>query len=415
MKKYISGGMVALTMVACGGVKNTTNENIASGNRAVLPIGANDSVKGVSAPFTGFVEGRMLVGGGCNFPATPAAKGGAKEYYNDIYAYSAEEDSWERIGSFPKGLAYGASVVHGDEWICLGGNNNDGASVDVYSIRISGDTCTVDTLPSLPATMDNFAAVKSGNRIYVTGGNHNGQPRNEFFAFDLYQRNEWVRLADFPGPSRVQPLLLQGVNGGVLLMGGFKNGTLKEIPILSEKVYTYSPQEDVWREETTLPLSLETNHYPCAAGGFGLTLNDSTLLIGGGVNQSVFMQALDTDRQIAEAIQNGDTEYAEELTAAKKEYMNHPVEWYQFNPELYLYNIYTGQWTWLGAYPATAKAGAGIVSDGNFVYVIGGELKPGIRTDEVYALAISDLKSDLVSGGKADMLSEVQPEAAAEK
>lgn len=392
MKKYISGGMIALTAVACGGVKENSAVDIAPAKRAVLPIGSNDSVKGVSAPFTGFLDGKMIVGGGCNFPAAPASQGGSKQYYKDIYAYSAIDDSWRRIGGFPQGLAYGASVVNGDEWICLGGNNNAGSSAAVYSVRMAGDVCTIDTLPSLPTSMDNFAAVKSGHYIYVTGGNSNGKPGNGLFAFDLQHRDKWVRLADFPGPSRIQPLLLQGGNGEVLLMGGFQSGNQKEIPVLSEKVYAYSPRHDMWREATTLPLSQTDNRYPGAAGAFGINIDDSTLLIGGGVNQSVFMQALDADRQIAEAMQLGEVEVAKMLIDAKKKYLNHPAEWYRFNSELYLYNVYTDQWSGVGCFPETARAGAGAVSDGEFLYVVGGELKPGVRTDGVYAIPLSDLK-----------------------
>lgn len=34
--------------------------------------------KGVSAPFAGFIKNWLIVGGGCNFPTTPAAEGGKK-------------------------------------------------------------------------------------------------------------------------------------------------------------------------------------------------------------------------------------------------------------------------------------------------------------------------------------------------
>lgn len=41
---------------------------------------------GVSAPFTGVSGGQLFVAGGCNFPGKPAAEGGTKEYYCNIYA-----------------------------------------------------------------------------------------------------------------------------------------------------------------------------------------------------------------------------------------------------------------------------------------------------------------------------------------
>ena len=42
--------------------------------------------QGVSAPFAGFVDSVLIVAGGCNFPDKPAAEGGKKVYYSQIYS-----------------------------------------------------------------------------------------------------------------------------------------------------------------------------------------------------------------------------------------------------------------------------------------------------------------------------------------
>lgn len=59
--------------------------------------------KGVSAPFAGFIKNWLIVGGGCNFPTTPAAEGGKKAYYNQCYALDIHATSprWKKFLIFP--------------------------------------------------------------------------------------------------------------------------------------------------------------------------------------------------------------------------------------------------------------------------------------------------------------------------
>ena len=53
------------------------------------------------------------------------------------------------------------------------------------------------------------------------------------------------------------------------------------------------------------------------------------------------------------------------------------------------YNTFTKHWTHLGNYEELARAGAGIANNANTVIIIGGELKPGIRTPEVNAFKLT--------------------------
>ncbi|MGL5790039.1 MAG: cyclically-permuted mutarotase family protein, partial [Bacteroidales bacterium] len=327
---------------------------------------------------------------GCNFPATPAAEGGKKEYYNAIYAYDPDMEDWSLIGQLPVALGYGASVVSGDEWICIGGNNNDGAVNTVYSLTF-GDSLEIDTLISLPVTMDNFAATISGNKVYVAGGNSNGKVQNKLYALDLNNRNGWMELSDFPGAGRVQPQLLPAEGGKVIILGGFQAGNESIAPVLSDTVYQYDPAMNSWSALTTLPNSTTEDKPLAMVGGFSVAMNDSILLIGGGVNRSKFMDALDVNRQISFAKAKKEISLADSLINDKANYLLHPVEWYQFNPDVYVYNLKDNQWYLLGTFPQAARAGAGAVTDGSALYIIGGELKPGIRTDEVNQITLSTI------------------------
>lgn len=387
MRKILILALAACTVACTTTTKDKDLEQVDQVTLlSALPIGNNDSVKGVSAPFAGFVNDQVFVAGGCNFPTTPASQGGKKEYYKSIYTYDPETEAWDLIGELPRALGYGASVVHEGEWICLGGNNNEGSFNTVYSVTFT-DSLQIDTLVSLPVAMDNFAATVSGSRIYAAGGNVNGRIGNKLYALDLNKRDAWNELADFPGAGRIQPQLLPSKDGKILILGGFQAGNESIEPVLSDTVYQYDPIANKWDMLTTLPNSTTEDKPLAMVGGFSVAMNDSILLIGGGVNRTKFIDALDVNRQIALAKQENKTILMDSLIDNKANYLLHPVEWYQFNPDIYAYNLNDNQWYLLGTFPQAARAGAGAVTDGTSLYIIGGELKPGIRTDEVNQIA----------------------------
>ena len=99
-------------------------------------------------------------------------------------------------------------------------------------------------------------------------------------------------------------------------------------------------------------------------GGMGTSFGEGMILCAGGVDKDIFLKAL-------------------QGIYAGKEYLSHPVEWYRFNRNLLLYHPQTDKWTTLGEYEQGARAGAVIVSQDGFHYIINGELKPGIRTNEI--------------------------------
>ena len=68
--------------------------------------------KGVSAPFAGFTGSTLIVAGGCNFPDKPAAEGGKKVYYAQVYSLTPGTSStqWQEQTPLPIPVAYGASV-----------------------------------------------------------------------------------------------------------------------------------------------------------------------------------------------------------------------------------------------------------------------------------------------------------------
>ena len=351
-----------------------------------LPGAADTASLGVSAPFAGIHNGMLIVAGGCNFPDKPVTEGGAKRYYGEIFVLLPE--GWKEIATRPYPVAYGATVSTPEGIICMGGNNSDSSLVEVSRISYDAgkDEIHICSLPALPSPMDNLAAAFDGTAIYVAGGNNNGQPCRSFLRLTLKDIEKgWEQLPDFPGSARVQPVLVpqntpQGM--GIFLAGGFQPLQGEQAPVLPTEVSVFYPKTNTWETATTLP-TFEDGAKRTLTGGCAVAFGTDKILFMGGVNYDRFLSALARPSHIAAAEAAKDSTMVATLQAEAKAYMHHPVEWYQFNTALLQYDTFTGEWTNLGDHEQLARAGAGAVIDGNRLTIINGELKPGIRTQQV--------------------------------
>ena len=61
-----------------------------------LPALSVGGTQGVAAAYAGTVGDAIIVAGGCNFPDAPAAEGGAKVFYKDIFAF--QKGAWTKVG-----------------------------------------------------------------------------------------------------------------------------------------------------------------------------------------------------------------------------------------------------------------------------------------------------------------------------
>ena len=330
-----------------------------------FPSGNPGFLKGVSALYAGVIDGHLIMAGGCNFPDVPAADGGKKSYYQDVYTAPLTEDTfldWKKIGVLPEAAAYGVSISTEKGLICVGGNTAGRSLSDVFLLSLQEDTLKTDTLPSLPVTMDNMAGAMLGHSLYVVGGNVNGIPSSHMYSLDLSETSRgWKKEPDIPGGPRVQPVC--AVQGGKLYVwSGFAPAFGNREASLSVDGYAYSPERKEWTP-VAAPRDAHGNEISLG-GGVAAPYGDGLILCAGGVHKDIFLKAL-------QGIYTG------------KEYLSHPAAWYRFNRNLMLYHPQTDEWTTLGEYEQGARAGAALVSQDGCHYIINGELKPGIRTNEI--------------------------------
>ena len=330
---------------------------------------------GLSGSFTGTLYGELIIAGGCNFPANPLAPESKKKFYKGIYTLNQTGDNeWlaTRVGTLPYELAYGSTVTLPEGVILIGGNDGIKSYSDVSLIGVNKNgEIEINKLPSLPLTIDNANATLWDNKVYLGGGNVNGEPSNRFFSLDLDNMEKgWEELPPFPGNARVQPVMTGGKTSKgkeyIYLWGGFAGKTEKKAATLNTDGVKYDIKKKKW--VTISSPVVENGEELSVGGGAGVLMPDGSTIVIGGVNKDIFLAALRNQAP---------------------DYLSHPTEWYQFNPNVLRFDPKDESWEVVEVTTETARAGAGIVSiNKGEILVVGGEVRPRIRTSDIYKLKI---------------------------
>lgn len=360
-----------LCWVVCGlaGLQLLGCQHPAAEQALVLPT--HPISQGVSAPFAGFIGEQLIVGGGCNFPSTPAADGGKKVFYPSVFSLETRSDSlhWINKRPFPHPLAYGASVELPNSLICLGGMNEQSSLSSVWAITLDSLSrqISLKELPPLPETFDNAAATSIGERIFITGGNQGNQGK-ALYALHCETDTAWTRLADYPGPKRIQPVLLAS-DHALFLFGGFEVNPDTNEACISSNFLVYALDKGSWSVPQPIP-PMNDGSKRALVGAAGTRVGNQFILAGG-VNYAIFKQAVEGK--------------------APDDYLKRPTEWYQFSKEVLSYDFHANEWNLVPNVEGFNKAGGCLLQHNGTVYMVCGEIKPGIRTNAIVQKKLSDL------------------------
>ena len=347
--------IIAAMMSSC------SNKDTVSGGYEYPEIADYPLEGGVSAPFAGFINETLIVAGGCNFPGTPAAEGGSKAYYDKSYTFSLTESKWKEQTPLNTPTAYGATAQTPYGLACIGGQSATSSLSQSFLIKRdeNRDTTIIDTLPQLPISIDNGGAAYLKGKIIVTGGNQSDGGKG-LYALDMNSPNQWEKLSDYPGPIRVQPVIISD-GEAVYIAGGFQLDAESKQCTLSTNLLRYSLSDSQWTELTELPMD-NSGTPRCLVGGSGVYVN-GCLVMTGGVNYSIFKEAVEG--------------------RGPKDYMTKPREWYKFNKDILIYDLKTREWQTVPDVNGMDKAGGVLVCHEGNLYMVCGEIKPGIRTQEI--------------------------------
>lgn len=317
--------------------------------------------QGVAAPFAGVSAGSLLVAGGANFPNGFPWQGGRKVWHDQIWQLDPSADRWRVAGALPRSLAYGVSISLPGGVLCIGGSDQDRHWPEVFELRSATDQVTSLTtrlLAPLPIPLANAAGALVGDTVYVVGGaTQPGEDSASRRVFTLAVSNSlnlgreaWKEIEPLPGAPRILSIAAS-FGGSLYVIGGVALAKHADAPRASRvylrDVWRYRPGQG-WKRlaDAPRPIAGAPSPAPVRAG--------EILMLGGDDGSLVNFRPLD----------------------------RHPG-W----PRVGLaYDVARDRWHSLsGALPAP-RATVPCVEWQGRVVVPSGEVRPGVRSPEVWSI-----------------------------
>jgi N-acetylneuraminic acid mutarotase len=281
--------------------------------------------------------------------------GGVKVWRDDVFALNDPDGTWELVGRLPRPLAYGVSVSTPDAVYCIGGADAARHYQDTFMLRVSSGCVYTKTVAPLPAPLAYGCGAVAGKTVYVAGGT--GTPEatsanQNFWALDLSAPlRRWRHLPPWPGSGRM--LSVAGaMDGSFYLFGGVElsaDADGKPARRYLTDAYRYKPGSG-WKQLADMPRGATAAPSPAIPIG-----KDQLLIVSGDDGKLANFQP-------------------------KSE---HPG----FLRDMLVYNIRTDTWTTLGESPLSRATAPAVIWEGRAA-ILNGEVRPGVRTPEVWALPL---------------------------
>lgn len=413
--------LAMLFSVACGAKPHLAHTLKVEGQREQAQLGEGDHLalptpaldvqyaQGVSGHSAGVVrlEGEaspiIWMVGGCNFPEVSAADGGKKRFYSDIYTGQLVEDSirWRLVGRLPHALAYAATLTTPTGALISGGQDGAGTRSEVYMLEvISPDSVAVRLHSRLPEGRSGASLVAHRGAYYLIGGSSAKGLTAEVYRYPTEGKgaNSWEAVSAYPSPTLLK-ILAWATPSYIYMLGSIAHS--EQEAVLSEAMLSlmrYDADKDEWQDTGGFPK--EMRDLGVTLGGGALCqVNECSVLFIGGVHLDKFLPAIQRGQRLRLASWQGDTVEVERLKRKSREYLLHPEAWYKFSPHAWLWqedpDVSEGRWT---KFPMSLPPRADAVLAEyapNMHLLIGGELKPGIRSSQLYLLPhLTDLESE---------------------
>ncbi len=322
---------------------------------------------GLGSPYAGLSGRTLLVAGGANFPEAPPWAGGRKRWYDTVYALSKPQGMWKEAGKLIRPMGYGVSVTAPGGVLCAGGSDLERHYRDVYLLRLARGGLKTEMLPPLPRPMANGCGALLGNVLYVAGGIEEPNSTNTlrtFWALDLAAAAPaWRELKPWPGPGRM--LSVAAVAGGdfYLISGASLSGDAEGKPVRSylTDAYSYRPSSG-WKRLADIPRPAVAAPSPAP-----VLQGERILVISGDDGTKLGFQPLD----------------------------QHPG----FAKDVLAYHTASNNWAKAGEAPRTQVTVPAVLWHGRYV-IPNGEIRPGVRTPDVWSFSASRATHRPAAAGK---------------
>ena len=308
-------------------------------------------VHGVAGSFAGVSSGQLLVAGGANFPGKMPWEGGTKVWRDEVYALASPEAAWSPAGRLPRPLAYGVSLSVGDGVLCIGGGDGNTHRAEVFVLRLRNGRLMTEFLDPLPIPLAQACGAVVGDTVYVAcGATEPGEHSavNRVFILRLGSKDaRWREIEPLPGKPRILPVAAF-VGEAFCVAGG---AALEQSDGHAARTYlrdawSYSPGHG-WRRLADMPKPSVGAPSPAPVAG-------SLFLVAGGDDGSL---------------------------VGFRPHEHHPG----FPGTIMEYDAKRDLWSIRGTAPAPRATAPVVPWDGGFV-IPSGEVRPGVRSPEVWAL-----------------------------
>ena len=304
---------------------------------------------GFAGSFAGVTNGALLVAGGSNFPDRKLWDGGTKVWYDKIFVLERPDGEWIVVGKLPRALAYGVCVTYGDGVVCVGGSDRDRHYADAFRLEWRNRRLVTTKLPPAPQPTANSCGALVGDVLYMAGGLEKPDAKSTMMSvwqIDLAAAEpKWNEIEACPGRGRMLAVAA-GLDGAFWIAGGtdlVAGADGKAERRYLNDAYRYEPAKG-WKRIADLPHSIVAAPSPAPVGSAGF------YLLGG-----------DDGSQVAVA----------------------PDKHRGFATDVFRYDLKSDNWSECGKIPAPQVTTPCVFWNNSWV-VPGGEVRPGVRSPEVW-------------------------------
>ncbi len=343
---------------------------------------------GVAGAFSGVHNGAMMVAGGANFPNGMPWECGKKQYTNEIFVFIKNRNGKLNLQkqpfNLPNNCAYGVSISTPKGIVCIGGENEKGASNKAFLMQwdTKKQQVSIQHLRNSPLSLTNASATCIGNTIYVVGGESDNKTTNSFLSLDINEvKAAWKILPNLPKPISHAVVVAQSKN--IFVMGG-RAKTASGISDLYCSNYKYDTKLNIWT-----PLSIISDgqqNINALTAGTGVAIRNQYIVLFGGDKGETFHQV----ETLLAAINKEDDEAQKQILIQQKNQLlaSHPG----FSKDVLLYDTHTDKWTKLGSIPFDSPVTTTAFIWGKRIFIPSGEIRAGVRTQHILAVDIQNEK-----------------------
>jgi cyclically-permuted mutarotase family protein len=342
---------------------------------------------GLAGAINGVNNDVLIVAGGSNFPGKLPWEGGMKVYYDNIFVLEKKgnEYCWNKNvkSVLPESIAYCGNTSIQLGIVCVGGENENGISKKCFLLKWNAkeNEVLLEPLPDLPLALTNVAVANMDDVIYAVAGNKQENSSSSFFSLDLKDRNlHWKSLPDVPiALANATSIAQNGPSGKEIFVIGGRSKTMSGISELHNTTFAFNPKNNEWKKCADISDGKNITDLSAASG---VSLGQNTILITGFDNGKTFHQIETLISKISEA------QTPDEKGKLTKEKNNLSIHHKGFDKSLLLCNTNSDAWTKTGELPLPAHVTTTDVKWGNEIIISKGEIKPGVRTPDVWVAEV---------------------------